>query len=137
MKFTITEENKELVQSHMLETLAQGLKAGPVLVTLGRPTRNSDQNAKLHAMLADLSKQVEWHGQKLSVEVWKRLCVAAYLRDNSETPILVPALDGNGFDVIYEKTSKMSVKEMAELIEWIYMFAAECNVVWSERAKDI
>ena len=135
MKFTVTPENALPVVDSMLDTLHRGLKAGPVLVTLGRPTRNNDQNARLHAMLSDLSKQVEWHGQKFTGEVWKRLCVASYLRENNESPILVPSLDGNGVDIIYEKTSKMSKKVMSELIEWVSCFGAENNVVWSERAR--
>ena len=135
IKFTVTPENALPVVDSMLDTLHRGLKAGPVLVTLGRPTRNNDQNARLHAMLSDLAKQVEWHGQKFTGEVWKRLCVASYLRENNESPILVPSLDGNGVDIIYEKTSKMSKKVMSELIEWVSCFGAENNVVWSERAR--
>ena len=135
IKFTVTPENAIQIVDTMLDTLHRGLKAGPVLVTLGRPTRNNDQNARLHAMLSDLAKQVEWHGQKFTGEVWKRLCVASYLRENNESPILVPSLDGNGVDIIYEKTSKMSKKVMSELIEWVSCFGAENNVVWSERAR--
>ena len=135
MKFTVTPENALPIVDNILGTLHRGLKAGPVLVTLGRPTRNNDQNARLHAMLSDLAKQVEWHGQKFTGEVWKRLCVASYLRENNESPILVPSLDGNGVDIIYEKTSKMSKKVMSELIEWVSCFGAENNVVWSERAR--
>ena len=135
MKFTVTPENALPVVDSMLDTLHRGLKAGPVLVTLGRPTRSSDANAKLHAMLSDLSKQVEWHGQKFTCEVWKRLCVASYLREQNESPMLVPSLDGQGVDIIYQKTSKMSKKVMSELIEWVSCFGAENNVVWSERAR--
>ena len=135
IKFTVTPENALPIVDNVLDTLHRGLKAGPVLVTLGRPTRNNDQNARLHAMLSDLAKQVEWHGQKFTGEVWKRLCVASYLRENNESPILVPSLDGNGVDIIYEKTSKMSKKVMSELIEWVSCFGAENNVVWSERAR--
>ena len=129
IKFTVTPENALPIVDNVLDTLHRGLKAGPVLVTLGRPTRNNDQNARLHAMLSDLAKQVEWHGQKFTGEVWKRLCVASYLRENNESPILVPSLDGNGVDIIYEKTSKMSKKVMSELIEWVSCFGAENNVI--------
>jgi len=137
IKFTITPENALPVVDNMLDTLQRGLKAGPVLVTLGRPTRNNEQNAKVHAMFSDISKQVKWHGQKFTGEVWKRLCVASYLRERNESPMLVPSLDGRGVDIIYQKTSKMSKKVMAELIEWVACFGAESGVVWSERAKEM
>jgi hypothetical protein len=94
--------------------------------------RSIEQNAKAHAMLSDISKQVTWHGVKLSVEVWKRLTIAAMLREIGEKPILVPALDGCGIDIIYEKSSKLGVKKTVLWIEWLYMFGAENNVVWKD-----
>lgn len=98
------------------------------VVTIKEPTRNLDQNARLHALLTDIAKQVEWHGKKLPVDVWKRLCTAAWLREIGESPEMIPALDGRGFDVLFEKTSRLSVKQMSSLIEWATAFAAEHGV---------
>jgi hypothetical protein len=94
--------------------------------------RTIEQNAKAHAMLSDISKQVTWHDVKLSKEVWKRLTIAAMLREIGEKPILVPALDGCGIDIIYEKSSKLGVKKTCLWIEWMYCFGAENNVVWKD-----
>lgn len=96
--------------------------------------RSSDQNKKLHAMLADISKQVEHAGQKWDVLVWKRLLTAAWLREAGENPQFVPSLDGRGVDVIYERTSKLSVKQCADLILWVEAYGAENQVRWT--AKD-
>lgn len=90
--------------------------------------RSTDQNARLHAHFSDLSRGCAWHGQKLPAGVWKRLCVAAYLRECGERPLMVPALDGVGVDVIYERTSKMGKRRMAGLITWVEAFAAEQGV---------
>jgi len=98
--------------------------------------RTPDQNARLHAMLGDISKQVEWHGQKFKVGVWKRLCVASWLRECGEKPLMIPAIDGCGVDIIFEKTSKLSVKKTSELIEWVYAFGAEEGVVWTEKIPE-
>jgi hypothetical protein len=98
------------------------------VVTIKEPTRNLDQNARLHALLMDISKHVEWHGKKLPLDVWKRLCTAAWLREIGETPEMIPALDGKGFDVIFERTSKLTVAQMSSLIEWTTAFAAEHGV---------
>jgi hypothetical protein len=46
---------------------------------------------------------------------------------------MVPAIDGNGIEVIFEKTSKLSRKKMAELIEWVYAFGTNSGVNWSEQ----
>ena len=94
-------------------------------------TRTLEQNALLHGQLADISKQVEWYQQRFNLAVWKRLCTYSYLREVRESPLLIPALDGNGMDVIYEKTSQMGVKQMTGLIEWNYAFGAEKNVIWT------
>lgn len=95
--------------------------------------RTAEQNAKLHAMLADISRQVEHAGKKWNVLIWKRLCTAAWLREIGESATMIPALDGNGFDVIYEKTSKLGVKKCASLIEWVTAFGAENAVRWTQR----
>jgi hypothetical protein len=101
-------------------------------VVIDEPKRTGAENRLLHAILNDLAKQATWHGQKLSLEVWKRLCMAAWLRESGEQPMLVPALDGNGFDVIFERTSKLSKKQCASLIDWIFAFGAEQGVIFSE-----
>jgi len=104
-----------------------------VIVQEHKPSRSLDQNAKFHAMLGDISKQVEWHGSLFNTQIWNRLVTAAYLRECGEIALLVPALDNAGIDIIYEKTSKMSVKKMAELIEYSYAFGSQNDVVWSEK----
>lgn len=86
-------------------------------------------------MFGDLHKQVKWHGQTLSALTWKRLCMASYLREVGERPELIPALDGNGFDVVYERTSKLSVKRGSELIEWVAAFGAEHEIAWTRFGK--
>lgn len=98
--------------------------------------RSSEQNRLLHAALTDISQQVEWMGEKLSVEVWKRLCMASWLREKKEQPMLIPALDGNGFDVIFERTSKLSRTQCSELLEWCFAFGAEHEVKFRERGME-
>ena len=57
-----------------------------VLIRPKAQTRNSLQNALLHAVLTDISKQVKWHGQAFDVVTWKRLCMASWLREKNEQP---------------------------------------------------
>lgn len=106
------------------------LAVGPVRVTVEehKSTRSAEQNAKLHAMLQDISRQRQWAGQWLDVEDWKRLMVAAWCRANKQAVRIVPALDGHGFDVIYKRTSKLSVTEMIDLIEFVQWWAVENGV---------
>jgi hypothetical protein len=97
------------------------------VVTISEPTRNLEQNAKMWAMLADLEKQCDWHGNKLSAEEWKDLLSAGLVQSK-----VVPNLTGNGFVILGQRTSKLSKSQFAALIELIYAFGAERGVIWSE-----
>jgi hypothetical protein len=44
----------------------------------------------------------------------------------------VPNLDGTGFVALGMSTSRMSVREMSDLIELVFAFGAERNVEWSD-----
>jgi hypothetical protein len=88
-------------------------------------TRTLDQNAKLWALLTDLSEQVNWHGQKLTPDEWKIVMTASIRRQR-----VLPGIDG-GFVAIGESTSKMTVKEFSDLVELIHAFGAERGVRFS------
>ena len=88
-----------------------------------RPEKRSDaQNRRLWAMLADISAQVDWYGQKLTAEEWKDVFSASLKRTK-----VVPGLDG-GFVVCGQSTSKMTKAEMCELQELMEAFGAEKGV---------
>lgn len=97
--------------------------------------RSIEQNKLLHKLLTQVSDQVEWHGKKLSVLVWKRLCTAAWLREEGHSPMLVPALDNTGFDLVFEHTSQLSVAQCGRLIIWIESFGSQSGVRWEAQDK--
>lgn len=99
------------------------------VATFSEPTRSSLQNARLWAMLGDVAKQVDWHGRKLDAEDWKHIFSASLSQQR-----VVPNLDSTGFVVLGKSTSKMSKREMSDLIELISSFGAERGVKWSEPA---
>lgn len=90
--------------------------------------RSLDQNALLHAMLQHISIHREWAGSKHSVEVWKRLLVAAWFRATGRAVQLLPALDGHGVDIVFAKTSKLSKTECNELLEFIFAWGAANDI---------
>ena len=92
------------------------------VLTIRPETRSLQQNARLWAMLTDISQQVDWYGRKLSPENWKHVFSAALKKQD-----VVPGLDG-GFVVLGLSTSKMTVGEMAELQELMEAFGAENGV---------
>lgn len=97
-------------------------------------TRTLEQNALMWAMLHDIARQVEWHVdgrlQLLEAEDWKDILTAG-LRKNQR---VAAGVEG-GFVMLGERTSRMKVSEMIELIEFMYWFGAERDVVWSDPAE--
>ena len=107
--------------------------AGHRLVLEVRPEKRSDaQNRLLHACLSEISKQVEWAGCKRDVDTWKRLLTAAWLRARGEPIEMLPALDGNGVDIVFRRTSQLTKAECAELSEFVMAWAAERGIVLME-----
>ena len=97
------------------------------VVTIAEPTRNLEQNAKMWAMLHELSEQTDWHGSKLNPDEWKDLLSAGLVQSK-----VVPNLTGNGFVILGQRTSKLSKAEFAALIELITAFGTERGVVFSD-----
>jgi hypothetical protein len=98
-----------------------------------KATRSNDQNARMWAMLTDIATQVVWHGQKLTPEEWKDMATAALKRQR-----VVPGIDG-GFVVLGARTSRMTIAEMAELMEFLDAFGVQQGVrfrapEWQEAA---
>lgn len=99
-----------------------------MVLELREETRSLAENAKLHALLTRISRQVEWAGRKRDSETWKRLLTAAWLRARGEHVEMLPALDGHGVDVVFRRTSELTRAECAELIEFVLAWAAEHDV---------
>lgn len=95
-------------------------------VSLVSDTRSTAQNALMWSCLSDVARQVEWHGQKLDEEAWKDMATAALKRQR-----VVPGIDG-GFVVLGQRTSKMTIAEMTELIDFLHAFGDERSVRWSQ-----
>ena len=96
-----------------------------------RPERRStEQNARMWAMLADVSRAVVWHGRRLTSEEWKHVFSAALSKQD-----VVPGLDG-GFVVLGKSTSSMSVRELSELIDLIDAFGTQRGVEWTDPMRE-
>ena len=99
-----------------------------MVVEVKQEKRSLAENAMLHALLTQISKQVEWAGKKRDVETWKRLLTAAWMRARGEHIEMLPALDGHGVDIVFRRTSQLTRSECAELIEFVLAWAADHGV---------
>ncbi|QLL11721.1 recombination protein NinB [Pseudomonas chlororaphis] len=102
-----------------------------IIVRPVKSRRTLEQNAKLWAMLGDISRQAEWpvNGvmQKLDSEDWKALMTAAARQEIR----MAQGING-GVVMLGESTKRMTVAELGDVIECMYAFGAEKGVVWSE-----
>ena len=87
------------------------------------PTRSLEQNARLWALLAEVAEQVVWHGRKLDSESWKHIFSSSLRKMD-----VVPNLEGTGFVALGLSTSKMSIREMADMQTLIEAFGAQHGV---------
>ena len=99
-----------------------------LVVSIEEEKRSTEQNNTMWSCLTDISKQVEWHGKRMTAEAWKDF-LTAHLQGQE----LVPNMDGNGFVVIGKgkSTSKMSKAELGAVIDLCHAFGASKDVVWS------
>ena len=116
---------------HLACEILQLGKVVKVTIDEFRSKRSLEQNAKMWAMLGDIADQVEWpvdgRLQRLSAEDWKDILSAGL----NKSQRVAQGVDG-GFVMLGQRTSKMRVSEMVELIEFIAWFGAEKGVRWSE-----
>jgi hypothetical protein len=90
--------------------------------------RTLPQNARMWAMLTDISTQLVWHGQRLTPDDWKLMFLDGLKRELR----FVPNLDGNGFVNLGRSSSDLSKAEMSDLIELMFAFGAKHDVKFSD-----
>lgn len=106
------------------------------------PKRKNEQNEKYHAMIGDISKQVEHIGRKWDADDMKRLLVDEFADEMrlAGTPLhhdgrVAPSFDGRRIVQLGMQTSDFYIKEASQFIEFLYAFGAQRDVKWSEPAQ--
>ncbi len=110
---------------HWLEIAEDG-----VIVSFRKPSRTTDQNAKMWAMINDIRNQKEKHGREMPADYWK----AAMMRACGHAVAFATGLDGEPFPVGF-RSSQLSVSHMADLITFIQQWGDEVGIEWSDEAK--
>jgi hypothetical protein len=109
----------------MWEQLKPYLIAGHRFEVEVRPERrNTEQNAKFHALCSDLAKAgVPWAGKPRDAAAWKVLLVSGHAMATKEGAEIVPGLEGE-FVNIRESTALMTKARGSSLIEYAVAFCA-------------
>ena len=106
----------------------------PLLLDIKETTRTAEQNRKMWPLLKDLSDQVIWFGNKYDSDDWKDLITALVAKTKKQEQRMAPGLDG-GVVMFGQRTSKMNIPQMVEVIEAIYWFGTQQGVQFSDKSK--
>lgn len=101
------------------------------VVNVRAATRSTDQNAKMWAMLSDVSR-AKPEGRKHSPEVWKAL----FMHACGHAVRFEAGLDGEPFPIGF-RSSQLTKAQMADLITFIQMKGDEWGVKWSDEAPEL
>jgi len=97
------------------------------VVSISEPKRTLEQNAKMHAMLTDISL-AKPQGRSLSPDVWKALL----MHEAGFKCTFERSIDGTGVVPLGFKSSRLRKAEFSDLIEAMYAFGAEHGIEWSQ-----
>lgn len=106
----------------------------PLVITVEERKRTLPQNKKMWPLLKDLSEQVTWYGEKYDEADWKDLITALVAKTKKQEQRAAPGI-GGGVVMFGERTSKMRVSQMVEVIEAIYWFGTEQGVKFSDASR--
>jgi hypothetical protein len=101
------------------------------VVTVKAGDRTLDQNDKMWAMLNDISRACP-EGRRWIPETWK----CAFMHSLGHQVKFAEGLDGSGPFPLGFKSSKLSKKQMIDLINTIYEYGDRNNVQWTEEQKN-
>lgn len=97
------------------------------VVKIAEPTRNLEQNARLHALFSEAATACEWAGKKWSAEEWKVLLVSAHAVATGRQATVVPGLEEE-FVTLRESTARMGKERMSSLIAYVEAWIAEHRI---------
>lgn len=124
-------------QEFLLLNLVERTKKGEFSLSIKTKAkiRSEKQNAKMWPMLADISSQLTWAGESFSSDDWKKIIMGAWQKIEKGTySRMVPGLEGGIVVLNCYSTSKLSVKDFASVIEYIYSHGDTNGVCWSDPA---
>lgn len=97
------------------------------VVRISEAARNLDQNARMWAMLSDVSR-AKPEGRHWTPETWK----CAFMHSLGHQVKFCEGLDGSGPFPLGFHSSRLTVQQMADLITCIQEYGDRHGVIWSE-----
>jgi hypothetical protein len=103
-----------------------------IRVEFKEPQRTLPQNDRFWAMLTDVATQHRINGRRYSTDDFKVMFLTAYAEETGAEIRHLPALHRAGMIPAGRSSSDLGVKEMSEVIEWMFAWGSENGIVWSD-----
>jgi len=117
--YRLAHDNARLLAVRAVQLVDEG-----DIVTIAKPKRSSEQNAKFHAICSDIAKSGHmFAGKPRNADAWKVLLVSGHAQATKEGSEIVPGIEGE-FVNIRESTASMTVIRGASLIEYALAYCA-------------
>lgn len=97
------------------------------ILTIREATRSNEQNARMWAMLSDVSR-AKPEGRMWTPETWK----AAFMHSLGHQVQFCEGLDGSGPFPLGFRSSRLTVRQMADLITCIQEYGDRHGVRWTD-----
>lgn len=120
-----------LIHQEARDRAAQACMTAPdgYIVKISEATRSLEQNALIHATLAEAGKLIDWkfNGQKVDLDDLKSIFMAAYRKATGQQSRFVIGLDGQPV-ILNWRTRDLSKRECSEFIDMVHAWMAEQGV---------
>ena len=100
------------------------------VVSIKEATRTKDQNAKMYAMLSDISR-AKPNGRRWTPDTWK----AAFMNSAGHQVQFCEGLDDSGPFPLGFRSSRLTVKQMSDLLEVITEYGSRHGVRWTHKEE--
>lgn len=97
------------------------------------------QKIAFQMMCLDIDRQRDWpagSGHHIGARKWKQLLILAWERVHERDAEILPAIDGDGFDVVYRRSSRLSSDEAGELLAFVDAWMAEQGIIRSQSRRE-
>lgn len=109
------------------------------MIVISAPKKKRIQEERYHAMIGEISKQVQHAGKLWNAEDMKRILIEDFAEEmrSAGTPLhhdirITPSLDGRRIVSLGIQSSEFLVKEASQFIEYLFSIGAQNNVVFKD-----
>ena len=129
-------EQASALMAKIWPKVKDSLRSGKLLrMEIKAESKSRDQEAKYHAMLAEIAEQASHLGANWSIEDWKRLMVDLFAKETGlQGGKIIPSLDGSGIVQLGLQTRNFTKEQAMEFITFLEAWGATNGIIFKDVA---